>query len=70
MLRSFDDVLLPLVARLHGLLNPSRGQTLAEYSLIVTVVAVAVTVAAVVVFRTQVAGAFTAATSCFDGDCS
>ena len=69
MLRSLDEALLPFVARLHGLLSSSRGQTLAEYGLIVTIVAVAVTVLALVAFRTQIAGAFTDATSCFDGAC-
>lgn len=69
MLRSFDHVLLPLVARLHELLSSSRGQTLAEYGLIITVVAVGVTVMALVFFRTQIAGAFTATANCLDGAC-
>ena len=69
MLRSLDDVLLPVVARLHELLSSSRGQTLAEYGLIVTIVAVGVTVAALVFFRTQIAGAFSDATNCLNGGC-
>ena len=69
MLRSLDVAVLSFAARVHGLLSPSRGQTLAEYGLIVTVVAVAVTVLALVALRTQVAGAFSAATGCFDGAC-
>lgn len=69
MLRSFDHVFLPLVARLHGLLSSSRGQTLAEYGLIITIVAVGVTAMALVFFRTQVAGAFTSAATCLNEGC-
>ena len=69
MLRSVDDALARLPARLLGALNAERGQTLAEYSLIVTIVAVAVTVLALVAFRTQIAGAFNDASNCLIGAC-
>ena len=45
------------------------GQTLAEYSLIVTIIAVATAVLALIVFRTSLAGAFTAVLNCLDGTC-
>ncbi|MBI5285008.1 MAG: Flp family type IVb pilin [Chloroflexi bacterium] len=41
-----------------------EGQTLAEYGLIMAVIAVAVVVAAGVAFRTAIVGAFTDATDC------
>jgi Flp pilus assembly pilin Flp len=45
------------------------GQTLAEYGLIMAVIAVAVVVAAVVAFRGAIVSAFTSATDCLDGNC-
>lgn len=45
------------------------GQTLAEYSLIITAIAVAVVILALVAFRGALAGAFNAATGCLDGAC-
>ncbi len=44
-----------------------RGQTLAEYGLIMAVIAVAVVVAAGVAFRGAIIGAFGAATNCLNG---
>jgi Flp pilus assembly pilin Flp len=44
-----------------------EGQTLAEYGLIMAVIAVAVVVAAGVAFRSAIIGAFTSATNCLDG---
>ena len=46
-----------------------EGQTLAEYGLIMAVIAVAVIVAAGVAFRDAIAGAFNDATGCLDGSC-
>ena len=69
MLRSVDDALLPVIAWFHEALRSERGQTLAEYSLITTIVAVGVVVGGLIVFRTQIAGAFAAVTGCLDGDC-
>ncbi len=46
-----------------------RGQTLAEYSLLLALVAVGVVVTTVIVMRTALAGAFTAATGCINGGC-
>jgi Flp pilus assembly pilin Flp len=45
------------------------GQTLAEYGLIMAVIAVAVVVAAVVAFRGAIVTAFSSATNCLDGTC-
>ncbi|MDP9238651.1 MAG: Flp family type IVb pilin [Chloroflexota bacterium] len=61
-----------LYLRIQGAVARSRdeeGQTLAEYGLILSVVAVAVIVAAVTTFRTTIAGAFNGATNCLDGIC-
>ena len=49
--------------------NDEEGQTLAEYGLIMAVIAVAVVVTAVTVFRTAIIGAFTDATGCLSGTC-
>ncbi len=50
--------------------NDEEGQTLAEYGLIMAVIAVAVVVTAVTLFRTQIIAAFSAATDCLDGTCT
>ncbi len=46
-----------------------EGQTLAEYGLIMAVIAIAVVVAAVVAFRGAIVGAFNGATQCLTGSC-
>ncbi len=46
-----------------------EGQTLAEYGLIMAVIAVAVVVLAVTVFRNAIVGAFNSATQCLSGSC-
>jgi Flp pilus assembly pilin Flp len=46
------------------------GQTLAEYGLIMAVIAVAVVVAAGVAFRDAIVGSFDSATNCLDGTTS
>lgn len=47
----------------------SRGQTLAEYSLIITIIAVGTVVLATVLFGTALAGAFSSVGNCIDGSC-
>ncbi len=47
--------------------DDERGQTLAEYGLIMAVIAVAVIVAAGVAFRDAIAGSFSSATNCING---
>ena len=49
--------------------SAERGQTLAEYSLIITIIAVAVVVLSMVVFRNALVGAYNTATTCLDGAC-
>ena len=64
--------LLQVLARMRQArtgLRSEAGQTLAEYGLIVTLVAVGVTVAALFFFATAVAGAFDGVTACFGGSC-
>ncbi|MBI4570437.1 MAG: hypothetical protein HY723_00675 [Chloroflexi bacterium] len=46
-----------------------RGQTLAEYSLILTLVAVGVMILALVIFRTELISAYASASSCLNGSC-
>ncbi|MGB2694590.1 MAG: hypothetical protein WBD55_05315 [Dehalococcoidia bacterium] len=46
------------------------GQTLAEYGLIMAVIAVVAVVSAVIVFRDAIVTAFTNATDCLDGSCT
>lgn len=50
-------------------LPDEKGQTLAEYGLIMAVIAVAVVVVAVTAFRTAIIAAFTSAIDCLDGTC-
>ncbi len=47
-----------------GLIRRERGQTLAEYGLILTLVAVGVVVPTMIIMRTALAGAFGSATDC------
>jgi Flp pilus assembly pilin Flp len=66
------EVMLKVVAAFHGIqarVEDEDGQTLAEYGLIMAVIAVAVVVAAVVAFRGAIVTAFNNATGCLDGTC-
>ena len=49
--------------------SDEKGQTLAEYGLIMAVIAVAVVITAVTLFRTAIIGAFNSATTCLSGSC-
>lgn len=49
---------------LRARLEDEHGQTLAEYGLILAVVAIGIVVAAVIAFRTAIIGAFDAVTAC------
>ncbi len=51
-------------------ISDEKGQTLAEYGLIMAVIAVAVVVTAVTLFRGAIVTAFNSAASCLDGTCS
>jgi Flp pilus assembly pilin Flp len=65
------STLLRLMLAARTLVSPrdERGQTLAEYSLIITVIAVGLVLLAMMVFRDSLTGAFDAAAGCFDGTC-
>jgi len=68
----FKDLALRAVVALQNLQSKVRdedGQTLAEYGLIMAVIAIAVVVAAVVAFRGAIVGAFNGATKCLGGSC-
>jgi Flp pilus assembly pilin Flp len=54
---------------LYSRTEDEEGQTLAEYGLILSVIAVATIVLAVVAFRDAISGAFNDATGCLDGSC-
>jgi Flp pilus assembly pilin Flp len=56
----------------QGIQTPTsdeKGQTLAEYGLIMAVIAVSVVVAAVIAFRGAIITAFNSAVGCLDGSC-
>lgn len=54
---------------LENRLKDEDGQTLAEYGLIMAVIAVAVVITAIVLFRDAIISAFNSATNCLDGSC-
>ena len=67
-----NDAALRMLSALQGLTQRFQredGQTLAEYSLIVTTIAVAVVVLSVIVFRDAIAGAFNSVLPCLTGSC-
>ena len=67
-----NEALLRVLTGWQGLqarMSDEEGQTLAEYGLIMAVIAVAVVVTAVVLFRTAIITAFNSATACIDGSC-
>lgn len=71
-MRLVSETLLRLMVGLQGLrtrLADEEGQTLAEYGLIIAVVAIAVVVGAVIAFRQAIIGAFNGALDCLDGSC-
>jgi len=66
--RLLNEALLRLMVGLQGLGSEGereRGQTLAEYGLITALVAVAVTVGALVLFRAAILDLFDEITDCF-----
>ncbi len=66
------DLCLRALVAIRGLesrVRDEEGQTLAEYGLIMAVIAVAVVIAAVVAFRGAIVAAFDQATNCLDGSC-
>ena len=70
-MRILNDALLRLMTWEAPKINMSdeEGQTLAEYGLIMAVIAVAVVITAVTLFRGAIITAFNSATNCLDGTC-
>jgi Flp pilus assembly pilin Flp len=69
MLQKMQDCWLLASVRLHQLLTHERAQTLAEYGLIMSLVAVGVVLPTLLIFRGEMAAAFNSATNCLDGTC-
>ena len=69
MLKDLALRVLVAIQAIENKVKDEEGQTLAEYGLIMAVIAVAVVVAAVVAFRTQIIAAFNSAANCLDGSC-
>ena len=69
MLRLVTDTVLLCIARLQGAFASERGQTLAEYGLIITIIAVGTTVLGMIVFRDALVAGFNSASGCLDGSC-
>lgn len=61
--------ILTTLQALKSRTEDDQGQTLAEYSLIISAVAVGVVTIAVIVFRVALIGAWNSASSCLDGTC-
>ncbi len=71
-MRLLNEALLRALTGWHELrarLSDEEGQTLAEYGLIMAVIAVGVIVAAVIAFRGAIVSAFNGAVDCLDGSC-
>ncbi len=69
MWHELNGRILAALSALWAKTSDDDGQTLAEYSLIVTVIAVAVVIIAVIAFRGALVGGFGRATNCLDGSC-
>jgi len=68
----FGQLVMRCYVSIQGLVERARddeGQTLAEYGLILSVVAVAVVVTAAVAFRDAIVTSFASATQCLSGSC-
>ena len=67
-----NEALLRVLAGWHSLQAGTKdesGQTLAEYALILAVIAMAVVITSVVAFRENIIAAFDSTTDCLDGSC-
>jgi len=69
MINTLAVKFLVALQQLAAKTTDDEGQTLAEYGLIMAVIAVAVIGLAVVAFRTAIIGAFNRATTCLGGSC-
>lgn len=71
-MRLVNELLLRLMVganELRARTKDEEGQTLAEYGLIMAVIAVVVVTLAVIAFRDAIVTAFNDATDCLDGSC-
>lgn len=71
-MRLVNELLLRLMVGANELRERTKdeeGQTLAEYGLIMAVIAVVVVTTAVIFFRDAIVSAFNGATDCLDGSC-
>ena len=72
-MRFLNEAILRALTGWHELqrvrLSDEEGQTLAEYGLIMAVIAVVVVTTAVIFFRDAIVTAFNSATGCLDGSC-
>ncbi len=67
-MKLFNEAVLRLVVGVQALTSPGareRGQTLAEYGLILAFIATAIIVGAVIAFRSAIATAFNEASNCW-----
>lgn len=69
MLKNLALRVLVALQGVESKVQDEEGQTLAEYGLIMAVIAVAVIAAAAVAFRSGIITAFNSATKCLSGSC-
>jgi Flp pilus assembly pilin Flp len=69
MIKNWAVRVLLAIRGVESRTEDEEGQTLAEYGLIMAVIAVAVIVAAAIAFRGAIETAFNSATDCLDGTC-
>jgi Flp pilus assembly pilin Flp len=69
MLRSATDALALAVLRVYVRFRVERGQTLAEYGVMVSVLVAFVIVTVLIAFRDAVSVPFSDLVGCFDGTC-
>jgi Flp pilus assembly pilin Flp len=69
MLKNLALRVLVALQAIESKVKDEEGQTLAEYGLIMAVIAVAVISLAVVAFRGAIVSAFNGATKCLSGSC-
>lgn len=68
-MQTMGEALLAVIARVSFVLGRQRGQTLAEYGLILTLVAVGVVLPTMLLFRDQLIAAYNGAANCMNGSC-
>ena len=69
MINTLAVKFLVALQQLAAKTTDDEGQTLAEYGLIMAVIAVAVIVASAVAFKNGIISAFNSATKCLSGSC-